>query len=148
MYRHDVGFSTMSEVHTTITFPTLPPFQYTSPSPNQFHHIRKWPRNSVNDHGDTPTLTLPISIGSSSAPGQVQESAACCSSASKSPTTSSTDMRFEGLVCQHRPTIYQILSEISWWFGRDGLAPFSIEHVAAISDISENRGRPVRTCLE
>jgi hypothetical protein len=57
-------------------------------------------------------------------------------------------MRFEGTVCQHRSTIRQIRSEIPWWFGRDGLAPFSIEYVVAISVISKNGGRLVRTCLE
>ena len=51
-------------------------------------------------------------------------------------------------MCQHRSTTRQIRSEIPWWFGRGGLAPFAIEYVAAISVISKNGGRPVRTCLE
>lgn len=35
-----------------------------------------------------------------------------------------------------------------WWLCRGGLAPLSIEYVAAASAISKNGGRPVRTCLE
>ena len=49
---------------------------------------------------------------------------------------------------QHRSIIYQIRSEILWWSGRDGLAPFSIASVASAQNMLENGGCPVRTCLE
>ena len=80
--------------------------------------------------------------------GQAPEPTARRSSASRSPTTSPIDIRLEGMAYQHRSTILQIRSEISRWSGRDGLAPFTIEYVAAISVISKNGGRPVRTYLE
>ena len=70
------------------------------------------------------------------------------SSFSSRSTASSADMRFEGTMCQHRSTIHHTRSEISWWFGRAGLAPLSIEYVAAAPVIPENGGRPVRTYLE
>ena len=60
---------------------------------------------------------------------------------------SPTDKRLEGTPSQHRSIRYHTRSEISWWFGRCGLTPLSIEYVAAISVISENTGRPVRTCV-
>jgi hypothetical protein len=69
-------------------------------------------------------------------------------SVSRRSTASPIDMRFEGTLCQHRSIIYHTRSEISWWFCRGGLAPLSIEYVAAISVMSANGGRPVRTCLE
>ena len=62
-------------------------------------------------------------------------------------TISPTNMRFEGTLCQHRSTMHHTRFEI-WWLGRGGLAPFSIEYVAAISVISKNGSRPVRTFLE
>jgi hypothetical protein len=80
--------------------------------------------------------------------GQALEPTPRRSSASRSSTTSSADTRLEGTVCQHCSTISQIRSAISRWSDRDGLAPFTIEYVAAISVISKNGGRPVRTCLE
>ena len=80
--------------------------------------------------------------------GQTPEPTARRSSVSRKSTTSSIDTRLEGTACQHRSTIYQIRPEILWLFGRDGLAPFAIEYVAAISVISKNGGRPVKTCLE
>ena len=69
-------------------------------------------------------------------------------SSSKRLTTSSIDMRFEGILCQHRWTIYHTRSEISKWSFRDGLSPFSIACAAAISVIPKNGGRPVSTYLE
>ena len=61
-------------------------------------------------------------------------------------TTSSTDMRLEGSLCQHPSITDHTRSETSWRCGRGGLAPFSIEYVAAVSCIPKNGGRPVRTC--
>jgi hypothetical protein len=57
------------------------------------------------------------------------------------PTLGSCLRTGEGFT--HRSTVYQIRSETSWRFTRNGLAPFSIEYVAAISVISKNRDRPV-----
>lgn len=67
---------------------------------------------------------------------------------SRRSAASLADMRFDGMLCQHRSIIYHTPSEISWWSGRGGLFPLSIEYVAAIPPISKNGGRPVRTCLE
>ena len=72
----------------------------------------------------------------------------CRNSVSRRLTASPADMRCEGMLCQHRSIMYHTRSEISWWFGRGGLAPFSIEYVATISVISENGGRPVMICLD
>lgn len=37
---------------------------------------------------------------------------------------------------------------MSWLSSRGGLAPLSIEYVAATSVMSENGGCPVKTCVE
>jgi len=57
-------------------------------------------------------------------------------SISKVLTASPTDKRLEGSPSQHRSIIYHTRSGISWLPGRGGLAPLSIEYVAAISVIS------------
>ena len=69
-------------------------------------------------------------------------------SVSKMRTASPTDERLEGTPSQHRSIISHTRSGMSWLSGRGGLAPLSIEYVAATSVISENGGPPVRTCPE
>lgn len=69
-------------------------------------------------------------------------------SVSKALTVSPTNKRLEGTPSQHRSIISHTRSEMLWLSGRGGLAPLSIEYVAAGSLISENGGRPVRTCPE
>ena len=68
-------------------------------------------------------------------------------SVSRRLTTSPADMRFDGVLSQHRSIICHIQSEIPRWLGRGGLAPLSTEYAAAISVISKKGGRPVRTYL-
>ena len=48
-------------------------------------------------------------------------------SISRRLTTSLTDIRSEGKLCQHRSIIYHTRPEILWWCCRCGLAPFTIE---------------------
>jgi len=57
-------------------------------------------------------------------------------------------MRLDSRLFQQLSIIRHTESEISWWSGRDGLDPFSIEFFAANSIIPKNGGRPVSTCLE